>query len=176
MTSGAPETYAEWLPLLDRFRDGDDSVMELLQRGSIDWTAIVAERWTKQLTSCLITRLQQVNRTLQRDLDRSRGDSFGVSHALLAARRALVPLRQLGAMPSLPPQLADHLQAEIARFAAERQATLERSAAAIRSDGGRLLKVLRDTPLTAAPEPPPRPALELDEPATGAARRRRILL
>jgi hypothetical protein len=148
MKSEIPHSYAAWLPLLDRFHEGDDSVLGFMQQGSIDWSAVVAERWTFQLSSALEKRLTMLSRQLQLGLDRSRGESFAVAGALLSARRSLHRLREFASIPCLPDNVKSHLQNEIDRWAKETQRALEENAARIRTDNGRLLKTLRDNPLT----------------------------
>src|SRR5689334_18421769 len=126
--SAPPRTYAEWMPLLDRFRAGDDSALEPMQNGSIEWTNVVAERWTRQVAECLTTRLQGLSKQLQTGLDRARGDYFAISNALLLTRRALTPLRAFARISSLPPDVTTHLDSELNRWAAETQNSLERHA------------------------------------------------
>lgn len=145
-----PTTYAEWCALLDRFRDGDDSVLEDMAQGSIAWTNVVAERWTVQVTVALNERLRRLSLRLQRALDAARGDTFAVSNALLDARRALSPLRALVALPCLNEQLRAHLESEVEHWAKQTQQSLEKSAQADRTSQGRLAKALRDNPLTLA--------------------------
>jgi len=150
----APHTYAEWLPLLDKFRVGDDSVIETLKGGTIEWTNVVAERWTRQVADCLSTRLQALSKQLQTGLDRARGEYFAISNALLMARRALTPLRAFVNLPGIPSDVRSHLESELNRWATETQKSLERHAEGVRHDQGRLLKTMRDHPLTAVPETP----------------------
>ena len=170
----APTTYADWLPLIDRFRDGDNSALEQMRRGTIEWTAVVAERFTAQVSSALTARLQALTKQLQRGFEQSQGDTFAISRALISARRSLVPLRDFAAIPGLPANVADYLRGEIARWVQQGQESLEKSAASIRTDGGRLLKVIRDTPLTTIEAQPSAP-VEPDVSSQAAPRRRIIL-
>jgi hypothetical protein len=148
MPASAPAIYAEWVPLLERFRDGDDSVLELLLAGTLEWTNVVAERWTARVAEAFDARLKQVAARLQLALDRSRGDAFSVSQALLGARRALAPLHAVAAMSCAPAGVREHFAGEVLRFAARTQESLEASAKRNRADA--LLKALRDNPLTVA--------------------------
>ena len=144
-----PKTYAEWLPLLDRFRAGDDAALYALKSGTIEWTNIVAERWTRQVSDTLTTRLQSLSTQLQIGLDRAGGDYCAISNSLLIARRALVPLRELASMSAIPSDVQRHLDTELNRWAGETQESLERHAEGCRNDQGRLLKTMRDHTLTA---------------------------
>jgi hypothetical protein len=174
MTS-APATYAEWVPLLERFRDGDDSVLELLLAGSIEWTNVVAERWTARLADAFDVRLKAVSSRLQLALDRSRGDAFAVSQALLGARRALGPLLAAATISCVPQNVREHFAGEVARFAAQTQQSLEASARRNRADA--LLKAVRDNALTVPVPLSPSAAAESGPADTAqAVRGRRILL
>jgi hypothetical protein len=171
----APTAYAEWLPLLEQFRDGDDAVLPAMQNGRLEWTNIVAERWTTRMSEAIKVRLEKIARQLQTGVDRATGDAFSVSRAMLAARRALTPVRTAAALSCLPDQVREYFSGEVERFAAQTQESLESSARRIRNDGGAMLKALRDNPLTAieAPNPDPEPPPDSSPPT---ARGRRVIL
>ena len=172
-----PRSYAEWMPLLDAFRGGDDSVLATLRGGTIEWTNVVAERWTRQVTECLTTRLQALSKQLQTALDRSRCDYFAISNALLLTRRSLTPLRGFTVIPALPPNVRSHLESELNRWATETQKSLERHAEGVRHDQGRLLKTIRDHPVTVIAEPvPPAPVNHAGADIPVPSRGRRIIL
>lgn len=175
MTPSAPVSYAEWLPLLEQFRDGDDAVLTAMQGGSLEWTNIVAERWTTRMAEAFKVRLEKVSRHLQTALDRAGGDAFAVSRAMLAARRALSPLRAAAALPCLPDHVQKHFSDEVTHFATQTQESLESSAKRIRIDGGAMLKAIRDNPLTTVESPSVDPEPSPDT-APSSARGRRVLL
>lgn len=169
-----PRSYAAWLPMLDRFKEGDDSVLYLLREGTIEWSSIVAERWTAQLSLALEKRLSALSRQLQLGLDRSRGEAFALAGALLNARRSLDRLREFASIPCVPDNVKSYLSSEIDRWATETQKVLEENAAKIRTDHGRILKTFRDNPLTArssATEPQ-----KTSSDAQPAQRGRRVIL
>lgn len=178
-TPQPPRTYAEWVLLLDRFRAGDQEDQALLaamQQGSLDWTNVVAERWTRQLADTLTARLTALSKNLQRGLDQSRGDTFAISQAMLKAKRALAPLSALTSLPCLQEQVRGHLNSELSRWTRETQESLERGARQDRTDSTRFLKLLRDHALVlpapssmqSNPDPAPQPDV--------AGRPRRVLL
>lgn len=173
--TSAPVAYAEWLPLIERFRDGDDAVLAVMQSGHLEWTSVVAERWTTRMAEAFKVRLEKVSRQLQTALDRAGGDAFATSKAMLAARRALSPLRAAAALPSLRDDVRSHFAGEIVRFAKETQESLESSAKRNRADGGAMLKAIRDNPLTveASPGADPEPPADSSQPSP---RGRRVLL
>lgn len=169
-----PRTYAEWLPLLDRFREGDDSVLDAIRQGSIEWTNVVAERWTSHIANTLTARLQAVSRHLQLGLSRAR-DPFSVSRAMIDARRSLLPLRALASLPCAPEDVRKHLNAEVERFICQTQETLEQSVRQSRVDNGLVLKTIRDNPLTAPVGADLSRVGSASEPAPASRRRRGIL-
>lgn len=171
-----PQSYAQWLALLDRFRDGDDSVLEAMRHGSIEWTNIVAERWTRQVTDALTGRLKALSKQLQAGLNRAGSDSFAISNALLGARRSLAPLRAFVAMPCFPDNVRAHLGHELERWVAETQHSLEKSATEIRLDKGQLLKAIRGNPLNATVECEQGGTNSKAVPATSPPRGRRVIL
>lgn len=170
-----PSAYADWLPLIEQFRDGDDTVLPAMQSGKLEWTNIVAERWTMRMAEAFKARLEKVSRQLQTAMDRASGDAFAVSKAMLAARRALSPVRAAAALACLPDHVRAHFSDEVARFATQTQESLESSARRIRIDGGAMLKAIRDNPLTAVEslDPDPEPPSDSSPPS---ARGRRVLL
>jgi len=169
--NNSPRVYAEWLPLLDRFREGDDSALPAMQSGTIDWTSGVAERWTTQVSNAMTARLQALSRQLQTGLNRST-NTFGVSRSMIDARRALAALRALASLPCAPENVRNHLTAELERFIAQVQESLEKSARIIQ-DKGLILKAIRDNPLTA---PAPQPEGQTNAVAQPAIRGRRVIL
>jgi len=147
--------YAEWLPLLDRFRNGDDTALDPMRQGTIEWTNVVAERWTHCVSDALTVRLQALQRQLQLGLNRAR-TPFDVSRGLLDARRGLAPLQALAMLPCAPENVRNHLTSELCRFIEQIQEALEKGARDGRSGGGAalrdtsaILKAIRDNPLTA---------------------------
>jgi hypothetical protein len=171
----APRTYAEWLAYLDRFRGGDDTSLDEMTRGTIDWTNVVAERWTSQIADCLTSRLKALSTQLSTALARS-GDVLAVSNALLAARRGLAPLAAFTRLPAIPPDVRQHLESELQRWASDAQKSLESSAAKERRDQGRLLKTLRDNPITRFDSVPASAPLSAQPAGRPGTRGRRIIL
>lgn len=169
--TGSPHTYGEWVVLLERFRDGDDATLEAMAAGSVTWSPVVAERFTRRVSDAFVARLQAVSRQLQRALDRAGCDSFAVSEALLAARRALRPLAAAASVEGFPEAVRTHLAGELASFVLATQSSLERSAGELFFDSGAVLKALRDNPLRV-----PQSDIGVCPPMAGGGRGRRVLI
>jgi hypothetical protein len=173
-----PNTYAEWLLVLDRFGAGDDATIEVMNQGTLEWTNVVAERWTRQVSSCLNGRLASLSTRLQTMLDRAKGDYFAISNALLVTRRSLTPLRAFVRLPVFPEDVRQYLVSEVERWASETQKSLEAHAVKNHDDQGRLLKTIRDhslvARLSAAATSPPAPTP--DDRANPPVRGRRVIL
>jgi hypothetical protein len=142
-----PRTYGEWLPILDKFRSGDDACLSEMWDGSIEWTNVVAERWTRQVAACLNDRLTALSKEFQHALDRS-NDNFAIGRAMIFARRRLVILRAFASLPALPVDVRGHLEAQVDGWATQTQQSLERHAGLARHDQGLRLKTIRDHSLT----------------------------
>jgi len=150
MTALPPRVYADWLVLLDRFRSGDNQVLEALLQGSIQWSPVVSERWTNQLAGAITARLQAVSRELNITLGRARSP-FSVSQAMISARRSLLPIRRLASLSAAPEAVRNHMNSEVERFAVQTQKSLEESAQRNHLDSGFLLKSIRDNSLVITP-------------------------
>lgn len=169
--SAPPRTYAEWSVLLDRFAQGDDSVLEAMGQGSIQWDAGVAEPWSARLSEALDGRLQALSRQLNLWLKRM-SSGADLAQTMLQTRRALGPLVTFCAMPSLPDPVRTFLQQTLERWVTTSQSSLESSLAADRTSQGMLLQALRATPLRLPEIPPSTPgAPEPSSPATRPIRR-----
>jgi hypothetical protein len=157
--SGAPRQYAEWAAALDRFAAGDDDAVAAMEHGTLDWTAVVAERFTQRLHDAFFARLTDAQRRLGRDVDGARGDEVRLAQALVGIRHVLAPLVRVARLAALPESVRTHLHGELTRMADSMQQSLESSARADRRSGERLLAVVRRNPIRvpapAGPVPPP---------------------
>ena len=171
-----PVIYAEWVILLERFGSGEDEAVPIMRQGSIEWTNVVAERWTLQLAMAFQARLRSLSDQLSTAFDRAR-DLDGIANAMLLARRELQPLQAFIKIEAIREDIKANLSAELSGWVTGTQEALERHAEALRHrDYGHLLKTFRDHPLSAgitAPEAGPTPAAAVD--ANPSSRRRTIL-
>jgi hypothetical protein len=138
-----PTTYAAWQDFLDRFRDGDDSVIAALEGGRIEWSPSIAERWTSRMTEVLADRLRALSAQLQKDLNRAQGDRHGIESALIHAGRSLDPLARFCRLPCAPAEVRSHLLSELERWSRQTRASLESNLTRERGDQGALLRSVR---------------------------------
>ena len=171
-----PVIYAEWVVLLERFGSGENEVVPMMRQGSIEWTNVVAERWTLQLAMAFQARLRSLSDQLSTAFGRAR-DIDGIANAMLLARRGLQPLQAFIEIEAIREDIKANLSAELSGWVTGTQEALERHAEAFRHrDYGHLLKTFRDNPLSAgiaAPEADPAPAAAVE--ANPPSRRRIIL-
>ena len=166
-----PRTYADWLPVLDRFANGDDDALNDLALGEVPWTSGVAQRWTNQVVLALDTRLRALSDFLQKSLQRATSHD-DQARALIAARRRLGVLHAFASLDCIPSEVQAQLAARIEGWRTSTQNALEKSAQAVRNDDGRMLKVLRENTLVRVTgEPTP----HVPEPNRDGGRGRRIL-
>lgn len=170
-----PTTYAAWQELLDRFRAGADAVLPALEAGEIEWSPVVAERWTLRISETLEDRLRSLSTQLQRDLDRARGDRHGVESALLRVGRSLDPLARFCRLPCTPSEVRSHLLSELESWVRQTRSSLESQAARSRDDQGLLLRSIRSARLEIPGEPSGVPGQTTDSELPAGIRGRRIL-
>ena len=103
-----PGIYADWSPLFDRFAQGDDSALETMETGTIEWTDIVAERWTRLVANCLASRLGDLSKELRNRLVCARNQA-DVDAAVRWTNGRLVPLNRLCRLPCLDGKVREYL-------------------------------------------------------------------
>lgn len=173
--SAPPRQYAEWAAALDRFAAGDDASIDAMERGTLEWTAVVAERFAQRLHDAFFARLQDAQRRLGRQLDAARGDEARLAQALVGVRHLLAPLARVARLPALPENVRAHLTGELTRMAETTQQSLEQSARADRRAGERLLAVVRRNPVR-VPGMADSGSAPTAQPSTPAGGRRPIIL
>jgi len=147
-----PTTYSAWLPLLDRFAAGDDTVLLDMQRGTIEWSNVVAERILQQLAGALKQRLEVLTAGFQKRLDRS-ASQVEMRAALGWAQQQLTPLGVFCLLPALEPRVQTHLSEECKRWVDRTQSSLETSARAGAGDPSTLAMLVASG--LRWPPPPP---------------------
>jgi hypothetical protein len=172
-----PTNYAQWLPLLDRFRDGDYDVLPEMQAGSIEWSKGVTERFSRELGEVLETRLKWLTSELQKRLARARGP-FEIRGALGWAQSQLPVLHRFTRLPVLEQRLAAHLDQECSQWVARTISSMQSSAQAQKTDQGETAQMLKQSPLKWPPDATisDNKNASIFDPLSSATTRRKVLL
>jgi hypothetical protein len=143
-----PKNYSEWVVCFDRLKEGehDESTLQLMEKGTIEWSRGVAERITQRLYETIDYRLRQTADLLQRELDRCNGNETVLVKALLTARKRLTVLKRLAHLPAFPEHVRESMYNILSEYAKSTQESLEKSALTDRT--GRLRMLIKNNPLT----------------------------
>ena len=99
-----PTTYAEWISLFDKLknREDDQSVLEAMLSGSIQWQTGVAERFSKKLIDAINYRMNTSIDRFQKEIGRSCGQERELVNSLLVLRKEFCYLSTVINLPALP--------------------------------------------------------------------------
>lgn len=149
MTITPPRTYAEWVPLLDmlKSREDDESVLQAMRQGSIEWQSGVAERFAKKLIDAVNFRMNAASDKFQRDMGRTQGQERAIVQALLSLRKEMRFLAQAIDLPVLPEKDRQHYLQLVVNQAGQMQSSLEESARKDRT--GKLASLVRNNRVNA---------------------------
>lgn len=149
MTITPPRTYAEWVPLLDmlKSREDDESVLQAMRQGSIEWQSGVAERFAKKLIDTVNFRMNAASDKFQRDMGRTQGQERAIVQALLSLRKEMRFLAQAIDLPVLPEKDRQHYLRLVVDQAGQMQSSLEESARKDRT--GKLASLVRNNRVNA---------------------------
>lgn len=144
-----PHTYAEWVSVLDMFKNKTDDaeVLPAMKQGTIEWQSGVAERFSKKLIDAVNHRMNSAIDKFQKEMGRSRGQEREIVMALLALRKELCFLSQAIDLPVLPEKDRQHYRQLVIDQANSIQSSLEDSAKADRS--GKLASIVRNNRVNA---------------------------
>lgn len=139
-----PRTYAQWADILDllKKKQDDAEVLEAMRRGTLEWQAGVADRFSRRLIDVVNARMNDATDKFQRDIRYARGAEGAIIQALLALRRELAFLTQVVDLPALPDQYRKRYMQLIRDQADTIQRSLENSAKVDRS--GKLASITRN--------------------------------
>ncbi|MED3997543.1 hypothetical protein P4647_23405 [Peribacillus frigoritolerans] len=143
-----PRNYSEWVVCFEHFKIGeqDELTLQLMEKGTIEWSRGVAERITQQLYETIDDRLRQTADSLQRELDRCNGNETAIVKALLTARKRLTVLQRLSQLQAFPEHVRDSMSNILIEYAKSTQQSLEKSSLTDRT--GRLGMLIKNNPLT----------------------------
>lgn len=142
-----PKTYIEWIQCFDAIDKDEncDIIFQLVERGELEWTSGVAERFTNRLCDLIDRKLKKAADRLQLNLNRSCGNEFAEIQALLEMRRNYLRLYRLASLPVLPETIRLSIQEMVSNAVKTMQESLEESAKRDRS--GHLAQLIRNVPL-----------------------------
>jgi len=121
-----PTTYSEWVLLLNRFSDGDDSVFTEMNAGKFTLDAGTAERFIVRIEEAYrIRKLSWINsfKRLFEIQNIKKEEEFGIT--LQEARRKLLPLVQFTTVKGLPEEITTILQKDLSDFFLEIRKSLK---------------------------------------------------
>lgn len=139
-----PETYAEWVAVLDMLqgKTDDEAVLLAMQQGSIQWQSSVAERFTRKLIDVVNFRMNRASDKFQKEIEHAYGQERVIVQALLALRREMCFLSKVINLPAIPEKDRDHYYQLVIAQANSMQSSLEESAKKDRS--GKLANIVRN--------------------------------
>lgn len=144
-----PKTYSEWVAVLDMLKDkaDDESVLQAMQKGTVEWQSGVAERFAKKLIDVINYRMNVATDKFQREMSRSNGQERAIVQALLALRREMCYLSNAINLPALPEKDRQQYYQLVITQANSIQSSLEDSAKKDRS--GKLASIVRNNKVNA---------------------------
>ncbi len=139
-----PDTYSEWMSLLDVLREkkNDEEVLRAMQLGKLEWQSGVAERFSQSLINVVNDRMNVATDRFQKELGRSMGQERNLVQSLLAVRKELKFLTFVVDIPALPDDERRQYQSLIREQADNMQQSLEDSAKKDRT--GKLSSIIRN--------------------------------
>lgn len=139
-----PSTYAEWMNVLDMLssKTDDTYVLEVMQKGTLEWQSGVAERFSKSLIGAINHRMNKAVDKFQRELNYSIGQDRVIIQALIALRKEMRFLLKVIDIPVIPSQDRHQYCQLIIEQADNMQKSLEDSAKKDRT--GKLASILRN--------------------------------
>lgn len=124
-----PTTYSEWAILLDRFGDGDDSVLEELRNGNFTVDAGTANRFYTKVEEVYKKRKQNWLDKFQRSFELQNlktEDDFEI--ALRNGKQNLSSLSKFAVLKGFPDDLRKLLKKDLEDFVAEIKTSLKGNA------------------------------------------------
>ena len=145
----APTTYAEWANILDLLKNrvDDESVLNAMQAGTIEWQSGVAERFSRKLIDTINGRLNESTDKFQKEMSRSHGQESAIVRALFALRKELMFLTHAINLQAIPEKERKQYCELVRAQANQIQSSLEDSAKKDRT--GKLSSIVRNNRVNA---------------------------
>ena len=140
----APRTYSEWVSVLTMLKNktDDEEVLSAMQRGSLEWQAGVADRFTVKLVDAVNARMNTATDKFQTDISRSNGQEGAIVQAILQLRKEMAFLVKVMDLPVIPEKSRAEYRNLVLDQADKMQKSLEDSARNDRT--GRLASIIRN--------------------------------
>ena len=144
MVISPPQTYAEWVAILDILRDktNDENVLEAMLNGKLEWQSGVAERFAKKLIDTINYRMNAASDKFRSDMGRAYGQERIIVQALLTLRKEMMFLSKAINLPVIPEKDREQYYQLVLTQAENMQKSLEDSAKKDRT--GKLLSIVKN--------------------------------
>jgi hypothetical protein len=126
-----PAYYSEWVRLLDLLKEpgqDDENILSVLEKGTLEWKAGVADKILNCAYEVIETRLKYTTRMFQQEMDRSHGQEAAILAAILNARSRFDRLYRLCRLPVFPDEVKSALVAVVNQYVNDTQEALLESA------------------------------------------------
>jgi hypothetical protein len=143
-TIAPPRTYAEWVSVLEIFKNktDDENILRVMQKGTVEWQSGVAERFSRKLFESVNYRLNGATDKFQKEMNRANGQERNIIQALLSLRKELNFLAEAIALPAVPEDDRHRYRQLVVSQADSIQRSLEDSAKRDRT--GKLSSIVRN--------------------------------
>ena len=100
----APKIYADWVKVLDLFKEkaDDTEVLAAMRQGTLQWQSGVAERFSRRLIDCVNHRMNAATDQFQKEMTRTNGQESALAQAIFTLKKELAFLAQALDLPVLP--------------------------------------------------------------------------
>lgn len=139
-----PETYFEWVAILDKLKDKEDDVAVLfaMQNGTLEWQSGVAERFSKKLIDVINYRMNVASDKFQKEMSHCHGEERIIIQALIGLRKEMRFLASAINLSVIPEKERQQYYRLVIEQANKMQDSLEESARSERS--GKLISIVRN--------------------------------
>lgn len=143
-----PCTYAQWLDLIDDFKDkvDDGEVIAAMKQGTLDWQPGVSERFCKSLIDAANFRMNAAVDRFNGELGRVGSGERGLVNAMITLRQEYATIANALNLQALPEETRLSFVRIVKEEADQRQKSLEGSASGA-DKTGRMKYLVKQTPV-----------------------------
>jgi hypothetical protein len=149
----APKTYADWVAILEKFGNGDDTVFEEMNAGNFVLDAGTAQRFYSRVEETYKKRKQIWLNKFQRSFEMQKiktDDDFGI--VLRDGKQNLLPLSKFVTSNGLPNDLRKTLHKDLSDFVDEIKKSLKDNVSKTNSSREKMLIMLNSFELFENPQ------------------------